>query len=279
MLVEVIKVSGSRRSKIICDAMSEGINKYGDQSNLLWEEAYNGPHKEVAVFYGLYGRLRDAFSDYRRFNRKAVYIDLGYWERTKGGKLYGYHKVSVNNRHPTAYYETRQRPGDRFKQLGVDIKPWNKTGTHILVAGMGSKAADVEGFKPSQWEEAAVREIRRFTDRPIMYRPKPSWRHCTKIEDTIYSWDQPLEAALENCFAVVSHHSNVCVDAIMAGIPVFCWHGVAAKMGLQELRRIENPIYPDGRYEWACNIAYTQWRPDEMRTGEVWRFLRTEGIV
>lgn len=280
MLIDVIMTPGNRRSRIICEAMSEGINRFGDNSSIIKEEFYCGANKDAAVFYGLYGKLRNAFIDYKRSAKKAVYIDLGYWSRTEGGKLYGYHKISINNRHPTAYFQKRAYPGDRFKRLGLDIKPWNKTGTHILVAGMGAKAADVEGFKPSEWESAAVRELRRFTDRPIIYRPKPSWKHALPIEGSILSPpSQRLDEVLQNCFAVVAHHSNVCVDALLEGIPVFCFHGVASLMGLKEIAKIEAPIYPDGRYEWACNVAYTQWRPDEMKRGEAWRYLRSEGIV
>jgi len=260
--------------------MAEGIRRCGDQVREIREEFYNGPDFDVAVFYGLYGKLRQAFVDYRRTGKKAVYIDLGYWKRTEGGKLYGYHKIAVNSRHPTAYFQNRPYPEDRFNRLGVKIEPWKKEGRHILVAGMGAKAAEVEGFRPNQWEEAAVREIRRYTDRPIVYRPKPSWNNPTRIEGTIFSGkEQRLEDVLADCHAVVSHHSNVCVDALCSGVPSFCWHGVATALSLKELSLIESPIYPDGREQWAANIAYTQWRPDEMKSGAAWRYLKDEGII
>jgi hypothetical protein len=260
--------------------MADGIKASGDTATEVSEEFYNGPRLDAGVFYGLAGKLRQAFIEYRREGKKAVYIDLGYWSRTEGGKLYGYHKIAVNGRHPTAYFQARAMPHDRVKRLGVSIRPWNKGGRHILVAGMGAKAADVEGFKPNQWEEAAIRELKRFTDRPIIYRPKPSWNNPIRIEGTTFSGkEERLEDVLADCHAVVSHHSNVCVDAICSGIPAFCWHGVATPMSLKELALIENPIYPDGREQWAANIAYTQWRPDEMKTGAAWKYLKDEGIV
>lgn len=278
MYIEVIQ-GPSPRARVICQAMDAGIKLCGDSTHFIAEEFYNGPTKDAAVFYGLHGRLRQAFIEYRR-DRKAVYIDLGYWNRTEGGKLYGYHKISVNGRHPTAYFQHRAYPDDRIRHLGVHIKPWQPGGRHILVAGMGAKAALVEGFKPLEWEMAAVRELSRHTDRPLIYRPKPSWNSEERISGTIFSGkEQRLEEVLKDCHAVVSHHSNVCVDALVEGIPVFCFHGVASVMGLKELSMIENPIYPDGREQWAANIAYTQWRPDEMKTGAAWRYLKDEGIV
>lgn len=278
MFIAVIR-GMSPRARLICQSMAEGIRKYGDGVYEISEEFYCGPNRDAAVFYGLYGRLRDAFREYRK-EKKAVYIDLGYWERTLGGKLYGYHKIAVNGRHPTEYFRRRPMPENRFRRLGVEIKPYNKGGRHILLAGMGAKAADVEGFKPNEWESAAVRELKKYTDRPIIYRPKPSWHDPTRIEGTTFSGkDQRLHEVLQDCWAVVSHHSNVCVDGLMEGVPSFCFHGVAKPMSLQDLSMIERPIYPDERYQWACDIAWTQWRPDEMRTGAAWKYLRDEGIV
>jgi len=145
---------------------------------------------------------------------------------------------------------------------------------------MGAKAADCEGFATHEWELGAVAAIQQHTDRTIIYRPKPSWRNPEPIDGTIFSpRTQPLMEVLENCHAVVSHHSNVCIDAILEGVPSFCAQGVALPMSRSDLSQIESPIYPDGREQWAADIAYTQWRPDEMRDGLVWRYLKDEGII
>lgn len=279
MLVSIIYSYGPR-GRVISNSMAEGIKKFGDDVKNIQEEFYSGPDCDAAVFYGLRGKLRDAFNDYKRVGKKAVYIDLGYWERIRGGKLYGFHKMAVNDRHPTEYFQKRNYPIARFHQLGVKIEPWKKDGKHILIAGMGAKAATFEGFHPNEWELAAVGELSKYTDRPIIYRPKPSWRSATPVDGTTFSApDTPLEADLLNCHAVVAHHSNVCVDALVAGIPAFCMEGVAVPLSLQDLSKIETPIYPDGRDQWAANVAYTQWRPEEMQIGSAWRHLREEGIV
>jgi hypothetical protein len=259
--------------------MADGIRKCNDQVHDIRQEFYHGPNDDAAVFYGLYEKLADAFVEYRRVGKMAVYVDLGYWGRTEGGKLKGYHKVSINSRHPTAYFQKRKHPDDRFKRFGLDIKPWTKSGGHILVAGMGAKAATVEGFKPNQWEQLAINELRKHTDRPIVYRAKNSWRSAEPIDGTIFSWREPLEEVLENCWATVSHHSNVCIDGMLEGIPAFCYHGVASVMGLQDLSKIETPVYPDDRYQFMCDVAYNQWTPIEMHSGACWRHLKSEGLV
>lgn len=266
--------------------MVEGIRRSGDLPVLINQALYvPGQHlnAEIAVFYGLEGKIPEIMADFS-LRRAAVYIDLGYWGRREGGRWSGFHKIVVNARHPTAYYRNPQHSPDRFEKFGVSIKPFLRaakpTPAPILLAGMGDKGALAEGFQPEEWERWAIAEIRKHTDRAIRYRPKPSWKEARPIHGTEHSHrDTPIEKELEHCWAVVTHHSNVAVDAILAGVPAFCWGGVGREKSLQDLAAIEDPLASTNRYEWAADIAYTQWSIAEMRTGAPWRHLRQENLV
>lgn len=261
--------------------MARGITACGDQVTRRFEHQYNGKvEHEVAVFYGLQGKMPSIFYDYKR-EAKAVYVDLGYWGRREGGRWTGYHKVAVNDRHPTTYYRARQHAPDRVGRFGLIPKPWRTKGFHILLCGMGDKGALAEGYLPEQWERDAIREIRKYTKRPIIYRPKPSWKTARPIDGVGYSapHDKTLEQDLRLCHAVVTHHSNAAVDAIVEGIPAFCWGGVAAGMSSQDLSEIETPYFPTGRAEWIADIAYTQWCIAEMEAGRPWLHLKEEGLI
>lgn len=234
----------------------------------------------VALFYGLEGNLPNIFAWFRDRGRAAVYVDLGYFGRREGGRFAGYHKITVNARHPDAYFQSPKHPDDRFSRFGVQVQPWRDTGRHILLAGMSDKGALAEGYLPNEWEELAIAELLKHSHREIRYRAKPSWKWAKPLKGT--TWCDPkgnLADDLEDCWAVVTHHSNVAVDALLAGIPVFCWGGVAARFGLQNLDAIESPYFPTGREQWAADIAYTQWSVAEMREGKAWRHLRTEGLI
>lgn len=260
--------------------MAAGIRATGDNAIVYRERDYLRPVEDVAVFYGLQGNLKRAFDAYIAAGKPVVYIDLGYWKRKlPGGGLEGYHKVSVNDRHPTAYFRNVQHSGDRFAQLGVPIEPWRSGGDHILLAGLGAKAAGSLGLKAEEWERNAIAALRKVTDRPIIYRPKPSWDEARPIEGVGYSWNEPLEVALHNCHAVVTRHSNTAVDAILAGIPAMAWYGVAAPVTSQDYRDIEQLPRLEDRASWAADIAYTQWTVSEMRNGSVWRHLKQEALV
>lgn len=263
--------------------MARGIRQAGDIVTVRDEALYPGEpdlNSDIAVFYGLEGNMRQIFKDHRR-NFAAVYVDLGYWGRREGGRWAGYHKVVVDARHPTAYYRKPQHDFSRLLHFAsLQPAPWRKAGHHILVAGMGDKGAIAEGYQPEQWERWAIGQLQQHTRRPIVYRPKPSWKTARPIPGTIYSpRDRDAELELQNCWAVVTHHSNVAVDALVAGVPVFCWEGVAAALGSTDLSQIESPPMPDGRDEWMADIAWTQWSVREMADGLAWRHLRLEGLV
>lgn len=278
-VIAVYEIPKNKRSHMIADAMRAGIFRIGEKLANTPGAPYRGPIGDVAVFYGFDARLRTIYREYRNQHKPVVLVDLGYWRRREGGSLAGYHKVSVNARHPTAYFRNRQHTADRFRQLSISIRPWS-TGTHILVCGMSAKSAEVEGFKPEQWERGAILTLRSLTSRPILYRPKPSWFEARPIDGSRFC-PEPEDVApfLADCHAVVTHHSNTAVDGLMAGIPSFCWDGVATSMSLQDLHRIERPFHPEDREKFAWDLAWTQWRPDEMRTGACLRYLKDEGLI
>lgn len=283
MPVEVIvyQIGVKRRSRIIAAAMMKGIARVGDRAALMDEKLYRPGRSRVAVFYGLHGNLAAAIKAQRQNSGIAVYIDLGYWGRRAGENRYtGFHKVVVNARHPNAYFAARTHDGSRAAALNVSPRPWRLSGSHILLAGMGPKAAEAENMTPFEWERRAIETLKQHTDRPIVYRPKPNIAYAFPLEGAGYSPpEQQLEEALQDCHAVVAHHSNVCVDALVEGIPVFCVDGAALPMGSADLGMIEAPVRPADRGQWIADLTWTQWSVPEMAEGLPWRHLKSEGLV
>lgn len=278
----VIYQSDIRRSRVICDAMAAGLRRHGIVARRRGEHEYAGVEADVAVFYGLAGRLASALQAYPAAGATAVYVDLGYWLRREGGRYTGWHKVAVNARHPTAYFQRRRHDDSRLRRCGVTPQAWRDNGSAapVLLAGMGAKAAESLGMQPEEWERRAIADIRRHSSRPIIYRPKPSWRDARPIEGTVFDReDRPIERHFPRIHAVVTHHSNAAVEALAGGLPAFCWEGVASTMSLQDLSRIESPHRPDGRAQWLNDIAWCQWSPAEMEAGACWQYLRDERLV
>jgi hypothetical protein len=275
-------INGSRRSRLVCTAMAQSLARERARPQMLYAEAYDGaPRADVAVFYGLAGNLKRVYQDYRRAGKTTVFFDLGYWGRHEGGRYFGYHRVCVNSIHATAQVIDAKHPGDRAAQFGFRFKPFKRAGSHIVLAGQSAKAAWVYDFQPEEWEHKAVEELRKFTDRKIYYYPKLSWGGAKPIPGTEF-WNQPVTPLLDDAWAVVTHHSNTGLDALMHGVPVFSDEGIASTLGVRHaLRMIEEPRYPDPDQvrQLVHNATYWQWAMKEMETGKVWDHIRREGLL
>lgn len=280
--VAVYQVPGHVRSQVVSQAMFAGIKAVGDRPVLLSAFNYQRPNHQAAVFYGMAGNLAKALTDYPAAGRKAVYIDLGYWGRKPTGNRWaGFHKLSVNGRHPTAYFQARAHDGDRAACHGLVAAPW-RDGGPILLCGMGPKGARAEGYATNEWEGRAVAQIRAASRRPILYRPKPNWPQFRPIPGTdLVSGDEELCAQIERLrvHAVVSHHSNANVEALILGVPSFTLAGIATAQGSCDLSAIDAPIRRDDRQQWLADAAYTQFSIAEMTAGVAWRHLKDEGLV
>jgi len=277
------------RQKVMPD-LEKGIKLVGDRVERIWAHDYSGVFSDVAVFYGFDGtrqsKIAQAFEDYKKAGRPAIYVDLGYFSQRWNGDRYGYHRFAVSDRHPTAYFQNRKHKADRFKVHHRTVEPWRKPGRNIIVCGMSDKCAVFEGYEFEQWERAAIAKLRLVTDKPIVYRPKPRRSkepQYPQIEGVGYSdpSKKRLGEELKDAWAVVSHHSNAGIDGLLAGVPCFTDEGVASVLGLADLAMIESPNTPTDaeRKQWAADIAYCQFNRPEMRDGTAWRHFKDEGLV
>ena len=225
--VSVFYAKGNKRSETITEAAYRGLLAIGEKPVLRDSTTYTEVRSDYAVFYGLACGLDKIFEDYKR-EATAVYIDLGYWHRALKTRFDGYHKVIVNSRHPTAYFQRNIHGSKRFMDLGLTVKPWQKTEAGgILLASMSQKAAIAEGLSPFAWERGALRTLTEHTERSITYRPKPNCPRARPLMGSLFDKKTQLTLALRNCHAVVTRQSNTAVDALLSGVPVFCELGVA----------------------------------------------------
>lgn len=204
--------------------------------------------------------------------KTTVVLDSGYVKR--GDHENAYHMVGVNGLNNRADFRNEGSPPDRWERLGVDLQPW-KDGEHILICGQVPWDASCQHVPNQKWCQDAVYELQRFTKRPIRYRPHPkALEHCPPIRGAEYSLRPTLREDLKDCWAVVTFNSNSSVDAVIQGVPVFTFDegAMAKEVSLSDFSRIETPWMPD-RAQWAADLAYTQWTPDEMGEGLPWAHL------
>lgn len=206
-----------------------------------------------------------------------ILFDKGYMrERLAGARVWEYWRVSVGAHHPTAGLMDHAFPPDRWDALEFDFKPWRRSGLQIVIAGSSAKYHDFYDLPdPTEWATEVVQELRRHTDRPIVYRPKPSWAEAVPIPDTHYSFNKEnVMACLANAWAMVTHGSNACFEAARMGIPsIVLGEGIAAPISSRSLDAINDPR-TGKRAQWANNLAYRQWTEPEMVSGQMWGFVK-----
>lgn len=180
-------------------------------------------------------------------------IDNGFYKSAKG-TVNGYYRFLYRRPDPIFVQDDGLRTA---RKIPAPFKPWRKTGEHILLAIPGPDFGRPFGFDCENWHQAVYERLLKLTDRPV------------KVRARIGSY--PLALDLQNAWAVVTHSSNVAVDAVVSGVPVFVEPTAsAAPVGNSSLDVLENPAMPD-RQDWWDSLMAQQYTLIEMRRG----FART----
>lgn len=248
----------SGRYRKIAEAVCAGVVTHGDLAKIVPHDAT--PDADVGVMYGW--KLNASLRRYPKF----IYADLGYWQRET------HYRMTVGGWSPEGYV-CAGLPDYRLRSLGVRIKPW-KSGENVLLIGASEKASREHGFGYMEWEQDMAARLTSL-GHSVVYRPKPNDLKRRPIAGCGLDVGS-LAHAFSVAKAVVSHHSNVCVEALAAGLPVHCVTGAAAAMSVP----VESlGTRRDGREQFLADVAWLQWTLDEIRRGEFWAHIKQRGLV
>lgn len=221
------------------------------------------PH--VIPIIGCTPGFRSRVKAWREAGRDFITWDRGYLRRVFATWLPNGHDLGV----PGGFYRwtvnafqmrsIRNVPDDRWRALKLEtsVKPWCKSGRHIVVADTGFDYWDLHADR--DWTKRAVAALKSFTDRPIIVRDK----EC-KV---------PLYEQLKGAHALMTHGSIAAVEAVVMGYPVFVHSdSAAALVGETDFSKIETPVYPE-RQAWLNALAYSQFSEAELIDGTLWRLI------
>lgn len=220
-------------------------------------ETYTGRHRILVVWGGGRPDRVELLKRHRADGGVTVAWDLAYWDRE------GAARMGINSLHPTAAQLAKapDGPGRREFVLREDADPDGP----VLLVGLGRKSARMLGVAPMWWETKRMKALQqRFPGRPIKWRPKGRDRTWLTGAATMCV-DMAIEDALRGCSLVVCRHSNVAVDACVAGVPVECEDGAAAAL------YAGNPAPTrEQRAEFLRRLTWWEWRPDEAPQAWDW---------
>lgn len=211
--------------------------------------------KNPVAAYGQIWGSEQLLQRAKELGRSYWHIDNGYF-RPGRGRPDGYYRMNYCGMSPAFLQDA---PADRARNLGIKLQPWRQNGKHVLLALPGVEYGRAIGLDMHQWIVHAKNTLGHYTERPIICRPRQT--------------EVPLEWHLKDCWAVVTHSSNIAVDAVVAGIPVFVMPtSAAAPVGSLDWHRLEYPHMPD-RTAWLNSLACQQFTPLEMGNGTAYDHL------
>jgi hypothetical protein len=277
--------SDKPREHQLADAFLMGARKHGHSTEVRpLSEDMSMSGFDVACMVGVKSRaLRDQV---RAVGAIWLIFDKGYCRQKRRDGMAGweYWRVSINEHHPTARLSRPGADPQRWRALGLDLKPYRAAGDQIVIAGSSAKYHEFYGLRePTTYASKIVQDLRKDilkTDRPIVYRPKPSWREAVPVQKTRFSTpSESIGDALAGAWALVTHGSNACFEAMLMGVPcIVLGNAVARPISSTELAAIEEPRVATGaeRLNLLANLAWWQWTAEEMANGAAWAFIGSQ---
>lgn len=237
--------TGHPISNVIMAAFAEGFEGEVVSPRRL----HDGP----AAMYGILRGTGDLIHQCNWIQRNYYYVDHGYFRR---GHYDGYYRVTQNamqNDKPSVVCD------DRWRALGLDVRPWTRDGSHILVLPLSDAVGEFLGIDTGAWLSSVIAEIRRHTDREIRVKPKD---------------EGDLAEELRDCYCVVTYHSTGALEALRLGIPCITLGESGATPLSWGWENIESPEWPDREplFHW---LAYCQHTLEEIRNGSARRTLES----
>ena len=273
MRFSLFKQYGALNSRPIFDAFEYSLKQAG---HIIEEDSM---HSDVAVIWSVLfnGRMtgnKPIWDYYTKTGRKVIVLEVG---GIKRGTTW---KVGLNGINSTAYFGDKDNDRARADSLGLVCKPWRPNGNFILICGQHDKSLQWRDMpRMSNWFLNTYDEIRKHTDRPIIFRPHPRCRlehierglkHVTRQEPKHVSGTyDSFDMGFDNIYCTISYSSNPGIHSIIEGIPAFVSpHSLAYDVAndIDFLYDIENPLMPD-RTQWLNDYAHTEYTVEEISAG------------
>lgn len=262
---------GALNSKPVFEAFKHSLVQAGHtvtESNM---------HADVAVIWSVLfnGRMtgnKPVWDYYRKTGRNVVVLEVGGINR---GTTW---KVGLNGINRDADFGRMGNDDSRAALLGLELKPWSNIGENILLCGQHERSEQWRDMpRMSKWVSDTIDEIRKYTDRQIIFRPHPRCplpaiehefhnviRQTPRQTPNTYD---DFDIDYSNVWATISWSSNPGIHSILNGVPAFVGpSSLAFDVANFDLSNIENPIRPP-REGWLNDYAYTEWTVEEISSG------------
>jgi hypothetical protein len=188
------------------------------------------------------------------------FIDSGYTNFLETNKKW--HRLVRNHIHSSGNFTP---PVDRLGNFKEFPQQWRDSGDIILVIEPGSFSASIFGVNVKEWKYYIESELRRYTDKKIIFREKEP----KKTRRPLYK-----ELKNDDYYCVVNINSNAATEAIWNGIPVITLdRHITNSVSRHQLSDINN-LYKPNLANWLCSLSYSQFTYDELMNGTAVKLIK-----
>jgi hypothetical protein len=284
--------NGAMNSKPVFEAFAKSIIDAGHK--VIYNEPYrvfdHYDNYDVAVIWsvlwnGKMSKNKTVWEQNRLQNRPVIVLEVG---GIKRGTTW---KVGLNGINRDGDYLPDSNDSTRASLQGLKLKPWRTNGIYILICGQHNKSLQWQHMLPmSDWFMQTYREIRKHTDRPIVFRPHPRCRlehielglkHVYRQEPVKIggSYDD-FDMGFDDVHCTISYSSNPGIHSILSGVPAFVsTHSLAYPVAndIDFMHDVEQPMMPD-RQQWLNDYAHTEYTIEEITQGIPLKHLTSQLI-
>lgn len=218
--------------------------------------AYAGA-AQVLVVFGIGADAHNAARNAHLDNGgRVLHFDLGYFGIRKH-----WLRMSIDHDHPQHLLDMTPADPVRWDAHHLALRKDARDNGPILLVGLGRKSRQYLGLP--NWERDTLRRIRaEFPRRQVIYRPKGHDGIDLRIPTDP---DTPIAELLRGASLVVCRHSNVAVDAAIAGVPFQAENGAATWLQGREYTAAN-------RLDFLRRLSHWQYNPTEAT--QAWAFAK-----
>lgn len=194
-------------------------------------------------------------------NRRPFwFIDSGYTNFAESHKKW--HRLVRNHLHHGIYFDA---PSDRLGMFKTYPTPWRDGGDSILVVEPGHFAAGIFHVDLKTWRYNVEKELRKYTDKKIVFREKTNKKIRTNLYDHLCD---------EDYYCTISINSNSATESVWAGVPAITLdRHITNPVTRNQLSEVNN-LYRGNTANWLAMLSYSQFTYDELIDGTAVRILK-----
>jgi len=286
--------NNKEEKKLVLQYFHQGVTLQGQSKEITqatWEPA------DLAVLQGWVhkdsGRTphlnfrRHVIESQKKIGKHTLIIDSNLFLYADMSNSKHYLRFSLNDVFPsTGVYFTRVIDKNRWlkisNDLNIKLKPWRKSGNHILICLQRNGGWSMKGVDVCEWCNKVIKRLRKLTDRPILIRKHPGDKKIKinqiKGVNVRFSSAPNIKFDLENAWATITFNSSPGVASAIEGIPVFVLDPLnqdsqAFDIANFDLHKIDNPNLPD-RQNWIEKISMCHFNFDDLKNGVAWNIIK-----